>query len=356
MNKYLDSLNKELREYFEILSPEFPEWMLDYIYTPQMLRLDKIGVSCGTNYTKVYDDMVYNYSSLEHSVAVALIIWNFTKDKKQTISALFHDIATPVFKHSIDYMNGDAEKQESTEEKTEEIIRNSKEITDLLKRDNIKIEEIYDYHIYPIADNKSPRLCADRLEYTLSDGLYQKPVYADINSVKKYYQNIIVTNNEDNVPELIFKDLEVCEEFIHDIKNLWPRWSEDEDRVCMQFIADIVKSMHKKGYISVEDLYTHTEKEVVELILNCEDENIKNAFKNFQNATRSSVYKNDIYNDKIYCTSVNCKKRYLNPLVIKDGQIHRLTELSKQAQKDIEEFLNMKVSKYIGFNFEFKTY
>ena len=124
MNKYFESIkNDEIRQYLELLSPEFPEWLLEYIYTPEMLRLDGVCMSCGTCYTKIYNDK-YFYSTLTHSVAVALIIWNFTKDKKQTLAGLFHDIATPVFKHCIDFMNGDSEKQESTEERTEQIIKN----------------------------------------------------------------------------------------------------------------------------------------------------------------------------------------------------------------------------------------
>ncbi len=41
--------------------------------------------------------------------------------------------------------------------------------------------------------------------------------------------------------------MKICENFIHDISKLWPRWIEDEDRLCMQFIADIVKSMNIKN-------------------------------------------------------------------------------------------------------------
>lgn len=63
-------------------------------------------------------------------------------------------------------MNGDSEHQESTEERTEQVIRNSQTILSLLNRDGIKVEEISDYHIYPIADNNTPRLSADRFEYT----------------------------------------------------------------------------------------------------------------------------------------------------------------------------------------------
>ena len=354
MNKYLETLNEEIRNYLKILSPEFPKWLLEYIYTPEMIRLDGIGMSCGTLYTKVYNDK-YFYSSLTHSVAVALIIWHFTHDKKQTISGLFHDIATPTFKHCIDFMNGDSENQESTEERTEQIIRNSKEIMALLKRDSIKVEEVSDYHIYPIADNDTPRLSADRFEYTLSGGLYQVRVF-ELKDIERYYNNIVILKNEDGIDELVFNDAKLCENFIHNISKLWPRWVEDEDRLCMQFIADIVKSMNIKNYITVDDLYKFSEKEVLQLIQNCEDNYIRNAFKNFQNATRDSVYKSDEPNNEIYCTSVKGKKRYINPLVNLENKVSRIKDVSLIANDDINNFLNMKNHKFIGFDFKFKPY
>ena len=125
MQNYFDNLSETLKEYFKILSPEIPEFLNEYIQTPEMQKQSGISMSCGTYYTKLCDSELW-YSSLDHSVAVALIVWNFTKDKKQTLSGLFHDIATPVFKHSIDFMNGDYKNQESTEDLTTEIINNSK--------------------------------------------------------------------------------------------------------------------------------------------------------------------------------------------------------------------------------------
>lgn len=353
MEKYLKRINKEIQDYIQILSPEFPEWLLEYIYTPEMLRLEKIGMSCGTYYTKVYNDK-YFYSVLTHSIAVALIIWNFTKDKKQTLSGLFHDIATPVFKHCIDFMYGDSETQEYTEERTEQIIKNSKEIMKLLERDNIKIEEISDYHKYPIADNKSPRLSADRLEYTLSGGLYQVEIF-DIETIKNYYKDIIILKNEDDIEELAFKDVEICESFINDISRLWPRWVEDEDRLCMQFIADIIKEMNKKGYITIDDLYNKTELEIIQLIKNCKDSKIRNAFEFFQNATQKSIYKGEVENKEIYCINVKGKKRYINPLVKYNNKVERISIVSEKANKNIEDFLNIKLHTYVGFNFQFEN-
>lgn len=192
MNDYLKQLDEETREYFKILSSDFPKWLIEYIETPEMQRLEKISQACGTDYTKLYKHEKF-YNILEHSVGCALIVWNFTRDKKQTLSALFHDIATPTFKHCIDFLNGDYENQESTEDLTTDIIKNSKEIISLLKRDNIKLEEVNDYHIYPIADNDSPRLSSDRLEYTFQNGLKMNyGIKFSLDDIRLFYQNLEV--------------------------------------------------------------------------------------------------------------------------------------------------------------------
>ena len=217
MSKYFENLDKQTKEYFKILSPEIPEFLEEYIDTEPMQKQAGISVSCGTVYSKMFDELWY--SSLDHSVAVALIVWNFTKDKKQTLAGLFHDIATPVFKHCIDLMNGDYENQESTEELTEKIIRNSDSIMKLLNRDGIKVEEISDYHIYPIADNDTPQLSADRLEYTLSNGLGVRMKLWNLDEVREIYQNIEVQKNEDGIEELGFKDKMLAEKFVNNMSK-----------------------------------------------------------------------------------------------------------------------------------------
>ena len=218
MGKYLERLNPMIKEYFKILSNDFPMFLLEYIETPRMKKQDGISVSCGTYYSKMFENMWY--SSLDHSVAVALIIWNFTHDKKQTLAGLFHDISTPAFKHCIDFMNNDYETQESKEDLTRAIILESKEIINLLNRDNISIDEVSNYHIYPIADNDTPMLSADRLEYTLSNALGQVKKLWNLAEVKTMYSNIEIVNKEDGIPEMCFKDKEIAERFVEVMSEL----------------------------------------------------------------------------------------------------------------------------------------
>ena len=352
MSKYFENLDEQIKEYFKILSPEIPEFLEEYIETPEMQKQASISVSCGTYYSKLFPDIKLWYSSLDHSVAVSLIIWNFTKDKKQTLAGLFHDIATPAFKHCIDFMNGDYEKQESTEDLTTEIIKNSKEIMKLLERDNIKLEEVNDYQIYPIADNDTPQLSADRLEYTLSNGLGVRRKLWDLEEVKQIYQNIEVQKNKEGIEELGFKDKELAEKFVKNMSELSISYMNGKTKITMQFLADITKKMNAKNLITKNDLYNLSEKEVIEKIENCEYENISKCFKKWKNTTQINESDNPV-EDK-YCVSINAKIRYINPLVrnSNDGYI-RINEISDTAKQDIERCLKFKTKKYLYFDFNF---
>ncbi len=352
MNQYFENLNPIVKEYLSILSDEIPEFLYDYIYTPAMQIAGKIGNSCGTNYTKLFNHKFF-YSNLEHSIGVALIVWNFTKDKKQTLAALFHDIATPVFKHSIDFMNKDYTKQESTEELTHKIISNSKEIMKLLNRDNIKIEEVDDYHKYPIADNDTPKLSADRLEYNLSNAIFFDSLdILSLKQIKEIYNNLEVQKNEEGIEELGFKDKDVAEHFINAVRKVWPLFITNKDKLTMQFLADIVEIMIKKNLLTKSDLYTLSEKEVVEKIENCEIKEISETFKKFENTTRIGESDEPVENK--YCINIKTKRRYIIPLVRVGKEYKRINEISNIAKKQIEDYLNLQTKKYAYFDFELK--
>lgn len=350
MSNYLDTLNEEVRKYFKILSKEFPEFLNDYISTPEMQKQAGISVSCGTIYSKMYNQMWY--SSLDHSVAVALIIWNFTKNKKQTLSGLFHDIATPVFKHTIDFMNKDYEKQESTEELTKKIISESTEIMALLNRDGINIDEVSDYHIYPIADNDTPRLSSDRLEYTLSNALGATEKIWKLEDVEEIYSDIVIFKNEDGIEELGFKNKEIAEKFVHTMSKLSRMYRREKTVFSMQFLADIMKKMSERNLININDLYSLSEKEIIEKIENCNYDNISECFNIWRNAT--NINTSDILPINKYSVSIEkMKVRYINPLVQDNGIYERIYNISESAKQDIEKTLNYKTAKYTYLDFQF---
>ncbi len=351
----LNSLSPAHREYLSVLSPEFPAWLLRYIAAPEMQRLSGVSMVNGIEYSSLYS-FEHTNTVFAHSIGVALIVWRFTHDKKQTLAGLFHDIANPAFKHCIDFMNGDSETQESTEERTSEIIRNSRAIMRQLKRDGILAGEVSDYHLFPLADNDMPNLAADRLEYTLSNCLFLYGIW-DIDQIRRFSDNLTVLKNENDIDELGFRDVEVARDFTLNSLPFFEDTRSNNARAIMQFYADILKSMELHDYLTLDDLYTMNEREIIDWILSCGDKTISNAFREFQRAT--SVYGSNAQKKDRYCTSVKAKNRHIIPLVASENDEspdQRITELSNTVDRAIKKFLDAKPAKYVGFDFEFTPY
>ena len=340
--KYIDSVDKRVLDYFNVLEPNFPEWLNDYIETKELLKQRYISVTCGTIYSDLFESEFF-FSSLDHSVAVALIVWHFTHDKKQTLSGLFHDIATPVFKHCVDFLNGDYMTQESTEDLTSKIISSSKEIMDLLKRDNIKLEEVDDYHIYPVADNDTPKLSADRLEYSLSNALLTNKLL-NIDEIKKIYSDVILDKDEDGTLELSFKSKETALEFVKITSKLSIIYRDDGTRYSMQLIADIIKKLNENRLITKEDLYNKKESEVIEIIENSKYKEIFNIWKNAKNVKVSKEKP-----ENVYFVHHGAKIRYIDPLVDK----RRISSISEEAKKEIDKNLSYDMNNYVYLDFNF---
>ena len=336
MNNYLENLNDKIKNYFNVLEPEFPEWLNEYINTPELLKQQYISMTCGTIYSNLFESDFFN-SSLDHSIGVALIVWHFTHDKKQTLSGLFHDIATPAFKHCVDFLNGDYMNQESTEDLTTQIISNSKEIMTLLERDNIKLEEVNDYHIYPIADNDTPNLSSDRLEYSLSNALFTYKLL-DFETIKRLYNDIKVGKDEKNIEELEFTSESSALEFVKVTSKMSIIYREYRTIYSMQLIADILKKLSEDNLITKSDLYNLKEQDVIDIIKKSSYNDIFNKWKKAEKVLISETKPNGVYS-----VNLTSKIRYIDPLV--NGW--RISTIDKNANKLIEDNLNYKTDKYV---------
>lgn len=323
-------------DYFKILSADFPEWLNAYINTKELQTQKHISVSCGTIYSDLFDSNIF-YSSLDHSIAVALIVWHFTHDKKQTLAGLFHDISTPAFKHCVDFMNGDYLKQESTEDLTTKFIEKSKDVTNLLKKENIKIEEIDDYHIYPIADNDTPKLSADRLEYSLSNALFTYEILS-LGEIKEIYDDIEIEQNELGEPELGFKTKSIARKFVRITSKMSVLYRDDRTRFSMQFIADILKNLKEAGKITTQELYDNKESDIIKKIESSEYKDVWNTWRKAQKISTSKTEPKDVYwvHQKI-------KTRYIDPLC--NGK--RMSEICKIAKNAIDRNLSYSMDSYV---------
>ncbi len=318
-----------IMNHWKIYTDERPDIVFQLVNTPAMQRLADVGMNCGCEYTSF--PLIQNikpYSRLDHSIGAALIVWNFTHDTKQTVAALLHDIATPSFAHVIDFLHGDHEMQESTEDLTFNMIEDSVEIRDILKNNRLTIAEVSDYHLFAIADNPTPQLSADRLEYTIGNIINYG--YMSEDKVKYLYDDLMVGVNEKNEQELVFKSESCAMDFSMAALRMSKIYIAPEDRYAMQRLAELLKEQIDRGIITERDLYG-TETSLIEKL--CADQQAHDSWLRFR------AYKKLINDpDSSEARIVSAKKRYINPFV--DGK-GRLSELSPKFKYEMQQFLDI---------------
>lgn len=268
-NNMQDCLSATDTPLFGIYSPEVPEFINRIASAPELLKLSDVGMHCGCEYTSLprFSGLAHS-SRYSHSIGVGLIVWNFTRKPAQAIAGLLHDIATPAFSHVVDFLCGDHMKQESTENRTSEIIRSSQVITDVLSDLGLDVSDVDDYHLYPIADNDSPKLSADRLEYTLGNILNFR--LGTTETVRRIYDSIEVGLNEYGETELVFTDPKAASDFAFFALECGKVYTCDDDRYAMQTLAEVLRSALRKGVLTPDLLYL-TESEIIEK-LKCDAE------------------------------------------------------------------------------------
>lgn len=283
-----------------------PEFLIKYLNSPSLLRLKNIGYFCGMDYAS---KDIYNFrefiSRYDHSVTVSLMVYKLTNDKRAALAGLFHDIATPCFSHVIDYMNGDYENQESTEEYTEYILKNDEYLVKCLKSDGFEISDVSDFKKYSVVDNDRPKACADRIDGVILTGIgWTKNI--DMCDIDSIVNNMAIFINEYREYEIGFKSTNVAKKVVDVSKSIDIYCHSREDNYMMQLLARITKISIEKGYISYNNLYSLDEKTLLLILKSKNDIDLMSLIIEFETKKKKDIPDFDMPKVKV---------RSLNPLV-----------------------------------------
>ncbi len=308
---------------------DIPDFLHRFAAVPPMERLKEVGMNCGCEYTRfpLFAD-IGPYSRYDHSMGVALIVWHFTRSMEQALAALFHDVTTPTFAHAVDFLNGDHLRQESTEAGVAECLAASPEICGLLAEYGISLDDISDYHRYPVADNDSPALSADRLEYTIGN-LFNYG-FASVEQLRIFYEDLTVGSDEQNLPELTFRTPEKAAEFARLALKTSRVYVADEDRFAMEALAQLLRQAMVRGVLTYADL-GGTEPRLIEKL--CADGECAAAWEVFCGYSRI-LRSTEKPKDGLW-VQVDAKRRWIDPLAEERG---RVSVWDNAARADMEAF------------------
>lgn len=106
----------------------------------------------------------------EHSVGVMLLVRRLGGSLEEQAAALLHDVSHTAFSHVIDYVfNNHDEQSYHDEHKVSYVAQTG--LPAVLQQHGHDWRHILDESAFPLLEQPSPRLCADRLDYFLRDSL-----------------------------------------------------------------------------------------------------------------------------------------------------------------------------------------
>ena len=318
------------------LDEDYPDFIDKYLNTKTLNRIKNVTQFCGCDYTKLYNPL-FLYTRFDHGLVVAHMTWHFTHDKLETIAALLHDVGTPCFAHCIDYVFGDYMNQESSEKEIPDMIDKDKELLDYLNEDGITLENLAKLEQFPILENKSPQLCADRLDGVLSTCYIWLHTHS-LEQIKQVYDNLVVLTNEHGNPEIGFKNLEIADRFVSMVSIYAKELQGNKDKYVMKYVSEIVKLAVLQNLITLNDLYEKPEAEIVNIFAN--------HFASWKTFEEATALTNTEEPPNGFYISFDTKKRTTVPLVISSNRVDRIVNVSEEAKKIYSELENFQDTKF----------
>ena len=304
--------------YHAIYDTQAPDFLLRLAETPPMQRLRQVGMNCGCEYTAFPRfRSLARYTRFEHSLGAALIVWRFTADPAQSVSALLHDIATPPFAHVVDFLRGDYLDQTATESGTADVIRRSEEIGAILSSLGLTAADVEDYHRYPIADNDAPRLSADRLEYTIGNAFNFSLASAE--ELAALFADLVPAENEYGEEELCFRSPEKAARFSDLALSCSKIYVSDANRYAMEILAELLQGALAAGVLTAEDL-EGTEEELLGKL--CADAAFAARWRAF--CAMSRIERAERPDERDGWRLIRAKKRRIDPFVAGRGRVSAL--------------------------------
>lgn len=244
-----------------------------------------------------------NQTRFEHSIGVMLLIKKLGGNIESQIAGLIHDISHTAFSHLVDYVF-ENEEEDYHEKRFEEVL-SSPELVNLFNNFGFDWRNFLELEQFPILEYPLPSLSADRIDYTLRD-LYQlgklpiEEIDWFLEGLQVFENRIVVNSKEHGIW------------FLEKYKSLIFDYFEKRENKEINFImTKIIKECLTDGTIEEEDFY-HDDFYLISKI-----EKKVNLLKKINNLKQSGV---DL-------KAIKTKKRMVNPEILLNNQIVKLSEL-----------------------------
>lgn len=282
------------------------------------------------NGAQIFVNPEWKSSRAEHCIGVYHVLRLHGASREEQIAGLLHDANHPAFSHVIDYVFNDTVTQEAHQSAFDKNIHLDA-LGDVVEAHGFSRDRVLDYESFSLLEQPSG-LCADRIDYTFRDGL----------NTKQTTQNEILTaflphiKNHDG--RFVMDDINVADRF--------SRLSMDNDTVraghrgvALFFgLAACVRRALELGAIAKADLLTD-DAEVLAKLRAMDDDVIRGFF-----AWTAAGAPIELGSAEHHDAMAHEKFRWIDPLVLIEGELKLATNLRPGLQKLVESLTYLKLA------------
>lgn len=284
---------------------------LDLINTEAFQRLKYISQSGIPNKYYYYQGC----SRYEHSLGVYILLNRLGASREEQICGLLHDISHTAFSHLVDWVVGD-KLQEDYQDKRHLSILQQPEIANVLAKYKYAPQQFADYTNYTLLEANMPDLCADRVDYAFRE--------FDPKVTRDSLPGLIVSNGQ-----IVFNSPTLALLFAQNFLKMQAKiFAGYEGVTRYSLFSDLLKQAIAAKDISLED-FSRTDDFVVDKIIKTNNQGYLKILNILENRDLSFLTKST--------NKIIKKFRYVDPMILLDGQPKRLSAINPEFKQELEE-------------------
>ncbi|WP_373601159.1 HD domain-containing protein [Paraclostridium bifermentans] len=271
-------------------------------------------------------DPKLNVTRYEHSIGVMLLIRLLGGSLEEQIAGLLHDISHTAFSHVIDFALNN--KNEDYHEMIyDEVISNS-QIPKILKKYEYNYKDILDDETkWTILEKDAPKLCADRIDYTLRD-MYRYG-YTNKSEIDLFTNELYVVNGE-----IVVKSVDRAKWFL-DLyyKEVVDFFMEPMNGYSYNKLSKAIKIAMENNELTMEDILK-TDEEVMNILKNSNDNRILKLIDSLNSNVNLRI------NEEKYDIHIKGKVRLIDPSIYINDKVLALSEVDADIKQVNENAMN----------------
>lgn len=272
------------------------------------------------------------FSRYDHSLGVYALLKRFNVPEKEQIAGLLHDASHTVFSHVGDvvFQNGE-ERKESYQDSIHAWYLEKMGVDKIIAVHNLTVQDILPENPEFIAlEQPYPDMNADRIEYNLHTGI----VCNDL--TEQDTQDILNTLKYDN-NTWYFTDVAQAKRFAR-LSTYYTRnfWGSTHNIALYTVAAAAIKRAIETGLITKDDFHFGVDADIVSKLSLSEDKKIRKMVQILENI--DGYY--SVASAEDFDVHQPVKMRGINPYVLHDNALVRLSELSLDYMNDLQNTQN----------------